>query len=158
VTDVLLPESALAEIRTQGEAAYPEECCGFLIGVSEGDNVRRVTRVRPAINRVEKERERRFVIPAEELLRAEAELGPGETSVVGFYHSHPDHPPRPSEFDREHAWPWYSYLVLAVQRGLAGAMGAFELDPESRTFQPVGLTTAPRSEADPPPRLNRVAP
>ena len=96
-------------------------------------------RIVPASNTVEVERRRRFVIRPEELRALESELGPRGELVIGFYHSHPDHPARPSQFDEEHAWPWYTYLVLGVQQGKAGALGAFELDEASRAFHEVKL-------------------
>ena len=66
--------------------------------------------------------------------------------MVGFYHSHPDHPALPSPFDEEHAWPWYSYLVLAVDHGTPGALGGFELDPDRRTFHEVRVRVLPSTE------------
>lgn len=137
---VELSERLVDEIRRHGEAAYPEECCGFLVAPDASppaQETRRIVRVASMENRVARERERRFVIPPEELRRFETSLeGTGE-SVVGFYHSHPDHPAVPSRFDEENAWPWYSYLVLSVDHGRAGELGAFELDPEERRFGPV---------------------
>ncbi|MCI4347941.1 MAG: M67 family metallopeptidase [Thermoplasmata archaeon] len=134
------------EIRRHGEATYPEECCGFLVARDAGPRARetrRIVRVASMENRLEGERERRFVIPPEELRRFERSLeGTGE-SVVGFYHSHPDHPAVPSRFDEENAWPWYSYLVLSVDHGWAGELGAFELDPEKRRFASVLWAAVP---------------
>lgn len=137
---VVLPARLVEEIRRHGEGTYPDECCGFLVardsapGSPEG---RQIVRVAPMENRVEGERSRRFVIPPEELRRFDRSLeGTGE-SLAGFYHSHPDHPAKPSLFDQENAWPWYTYLVLAVDNGRAGELGAFELDPEERRFAPV---------------------
>jgi proteasome lid subunit RPN8/RPN11 len=139
--DVLLPALAESGIRRHGEADYPEECCGFLIGRAETSAaaVREILRIVPASNTVEVERRRRFVIRPEELRALESELEPRGELVIGFYHSHPDHPARPSQFDEEHAWPWYTYLVLGVQEGRAGALGAFELDESSRAFREVQL-------------------
>jgi proteasome lid subunit RPN8/RPN11 len=145
---VLLPASLEDEIRRHGEATYPEECCGFLIAkeppaAEPGD--RRIVRVAPMENRMEGARGRRFIILPEELRQFESSLeGTGEV-LVGFYHSHPDHPAVPSLFDQEHAWPWYTYLVLAVEAGRAGELGAFELGAEDRRFSPVPWTVEHRS-------------
>jgi proteasome lid subunit RPN8/RPN11 len=137
---ILLPKSVVEEIRRHAEAAYPEECCGFLVAretPSDAGDPRRIIRVAPVDNRMEGARTRRFVIPPEELRRFEASLeGTGE-SLVGFYHSHPDHPAVPSLFDQDHAWPWYTYLVLSVEHGRAAELGAFELTAEERRFAPV---------------------
>lgn len=86
---------------------------------------------------MERARGRRFVILPEELRRFETSLERTGESLVGFYHSHPDHPAVPSLFDQEHAWPWYSYLVLSVEHGRAGEIGVFELSAEDRRFSPV---------------------
>jgi proteasome lid subunit RPN8/RPN11 len=137
---VLLPKVVIEEIRRHGEAAYPEECCGFLVAKessSPAEGPRRIVRVTPMENQMEGARTRRFVIPPDELRRFEASLdGTGE-SLVGFYHSHPDHPAVPSLFDQDHAWPWYTYLVLSVEHGRAAELGTFELSAEERRFAPV---------------------
>ena len=57
--------------------------------------------------------------------------------MLGIYHSHPDDPARPSEYDRDHAWPWYSYLILAVGRGAAGDLNAWQLRDDRTGFDPV---------------------
>lgn len=135
-----LHENLVEEIRRHAEATYPEECCGFLVGretPSEAGDGRRIDRVVPMENRMEGARRRRFVIPPDELRRFEASLEGSGDLLVGFYHSHPDHPAVPSLFDQDHAWPWYSYLVLAVDGGRAGELGAFELSAEDRRFAPV---------------------
>jgi proteasome lid subunit RPN8/RPN11 len=149
---VLIPSTLVDEIRRHGEATYPEECCGFLIARDVGpaaDEPRRIVRVTPMQNRMEEARSRRFVIPPDELKQFERSLeGTGE-SLVGFYHSHPDHPAVPSLFDQDHAWPWYTYLVLSVDHGKAGDLGAFELGAEERRFLPVHWKVESR---DPPSR------
>jgi proteasome lid subunit RPN8/RPN11 len=141
--EVRVAAAALREIRTHGERSYPEEACGLLIGPIPGakEVVRSVSEARPVPNRKPEERTHRFLIPAEDFRAAERELEGSDQAIVGFYHSHPDHPARPSAFDQDHAWPWYAYLVLAVERGRADELGAFELDAEQRAFQPRRLTS-----------------
>ena len=68
------------------------------------------------------------------LMKAEKEAASKSQLVLGFYHSHPDHPARPSEFDREHAWPFYSYVIVSIQEGQALDMTSWVLDDASRTF------------------------
>jgi proteasome lid subunit RPN8/RPN11 len=141
---VVVPSPLVDEIRRHGEATYPEECCGFLVArasASGQGDTRLLHRVARMENRMEGARDRRFVIPPQELRRFEAGLSGTGEEVVGFYHSHPDHPAVPSLFDQEHAWPWYTYLVLSVDHGRSGELSAFELDPEIRRFRPVPLTT-----------------
>lgn len=139
---VELPPAILEVITHHAREAYPEECCGFLIaGPDSADPVgtRSIVEADPAPNEFQGERRRRFLVRPEELRAAEMRLDGTGRGVVGFYHSHPDHPPRPSRFDQEHAWPWYSYLVVNVTDREVGKPHAFELDPESSEFREVPL-------------------
>ncbi|MFZ0699745.1 MAG: M67 family metallopeptidase [Thermoplasmata archaeon] len=133
-----LAPGLLDEIARHGEETYPDECCGFLVGTAT-DEDRQITRVERAANEFEGERRRRFVIRPEELQGIEDRLEGTSLFVLGFYHSHPDHPARPSAFDQDHAWPWYVYLVQNIERGRAGEIGAFELDGEAREFRAIPL-------------------
>lgn len=139
---VTLARPLLEQMADHARSTYPEECCGFLF-TSEGaaDRPDRpVERVAPAANEHEGERRRRFVISPQELREAEASARARGEVVSGFYHSHPDHPARPSQFDQEHAWPWYCYLVLGLSAGPSPpVVNAFELDPDRGVFAPVAL-------------------
>lgn len=140
---VRLPEPLRAEIRAHARATYPDECCGFLIALPDPagpDGPRTIVAVQRAPNEFEGERRRRFVIRPEELRAAERAIESTERVVAGFYHSHPDHPARPSTFDAEHAWPWYTYVVAAVTATDVPALRAFELDAGTREFREVPLT------------------
>jgi proteasome lid subunit RPN8/RPN11 len=103
-------------IRLHGQETYPHECCGALIG---RDN--HVSEVVALPNTTEEGPRRRFLVRPSDYRLAEAratELG-GE--LLGFYHSHPDHPARPSQFDLDHAWPTFAYIIVAVKgQGVAG--------------------------------------
>jgi len=153
--EVVVPTAALAAMRESARVAYPEECCGFLLSAatdaSDPDS-RSIRGVLPATNRSDGERRRRFVILPAELRAAEDEAAGRGSVVTGFYHSHPDHPARPSVFDQEHAWPWYAYLILSSGRTAGeNSVGAFELDPERREFREVTLRIGaglPRGVAD----------
>ena len=142
---VRLSGTLLEEMKLHALEVYPEECCGFLIG-SAGESLREPDRTIVAVRRAQNEhrgeRSRRFLIAPEELRSFERSLEGTPRAVVGFYHSHPDHPARPSQFDQDHAWPWYSYLVLATTKDDVTAIGAFELDPERAVFQEVTLRGA----------------
>jgi len=112
-----ISEKQLEEIGRHGARAYPNECCGALLGVADGD-AKRVRALLALDNRRQGEAARtRFLVTADDHLWAEKEARAQGLDIVGWYHSHPDHPARPSEFDREHAWPWYSYIVVGVARG-----------------------------------------
>lgn len=149
---VVLPSSLLADMRAHGRAAYPEECCGFLIGAGpESDELadRTIVALERAGNDYDGERRRRFLIRPEELRELERRLEGTGRGVVGFYHSHPDHPARPSQFDQDHAWPWYTYVVLAVTASATPAVAAFELEPESATFHEVPLSVTEERPSSP---------
>jgi len=123
-------------IEREGCRAYPSECCGVLLGRDE-PSARRVVEVRPLANDFEADqRHRRFSITPQALLEAERESADQGLLVLGFYHSHPDHPARPSEFDREHAWPFYSYVIVSVEGGRAGEMTSWVLDEACERFGP----------------------
>src|SRR5436305_13227975 len=92
----------------------PGECCGVLIGRAS-DEVTVVERVLSVGNERQDSRHNRFLISPETVLAAQKEARALGLDVVGYYHSHPDHPARPSDFDREHAWPWVSYLIVSLQ-------------------------------------------
>jgi len=136
--EVRLRSAVLDTIQAEARASYPEEACGFLYSPavdSEGP-VRTIVSASPAPNEVDAERGRRFVISAEGLRAAELAAAGRDEAVSGFYHSHPDHPAVPSAFDTEHAWPWYTYLVVSVNRAGDCVVGAFELASEGRGFRP----------------------
>ena len=123
-----LPAALLEEIRGHGETAYPAECCGALVGRLDGET-KEVVRLAPAVNR-RTDDPHRYLIAPDDLRRLEAEVRREALEVVGYYHSHPDHPPRPSVFDTEHAWPWYSYLIVRVDHGRAADAASWVLDDE----------------------------
>ncbi len=132
---VRLPRPVLDELHAHAVAAYPEECCGFLIGRRDGD-ARLVERSRRAANVHPEPRQSRYSIDSWEVLQVEREFR-GETRLVGIYHSHVDAPARPSAFDLARAWPWYAYVIVAVVRREPGEVTAWELREEQRTFQEI---------------------
>lgn len=130
----------LEAIRRHGEETYPEECCGFLIGDKDGDtNVLRI--VHRAANEWAKEDGReskanRYLITPQQAMRAEKLAREHKLGVIGYYHSHPDHPAEPSGFDLDHScWPTDSYIIVAVERGKAAALNSFT-KPDYESFEP----------------------
>ena len=119
------------EIREHGARGYPHEVCGALLGRevdSDGQGAcREVVAVLPLENRREDSPRNRFSVTPEDVLRAERAASERSLELVGWYHTHPDHPARPSEFDREHAWPWYSYVILGVDASRPGEMTSWRL-------------------------------
>lgn len=103
----------MKRIETWVVNGYPSETCGLLIGTVEGSRTR-VEQVTEARNLKVTEADTRYLLDPDDFLKAEQEAGRLDVDVVGIWHSHPDHPPRPSTSDLEAAWPGYSYLILSV--------------------------------------------
>lgn len=128
-----LPGALAEQIRREGERAYPAECCGVLAG--RAGDVKEVTRLMPATNR-RTDDPHRYLIAPEDMRRIEAELGSSGQDVLGCYHSHPDHPAAPSAFDTEQGWPWYSYVIVRVDRGRAAELTSWVLDDDRSKMHP----------------------
>lgn len=140
---LILPAELARAIRQHAQRAYPEECCGALLGVEEGE-ARRVVDVLALENERGDGRRNRFLVGASGVVHAEREAARRRLLLLGWYHSHPDAPARPSNYDREHAWPWYSYLIVAVDRGHAGEITCWRLAADRATFacEPVQETVS----------------
>ncbi|GHV13064.1 hypothetical protein FACS189491_07310 [Spirochaetia bacterium] len=124
-----------AAIRREGERAYPNECCGVLLGALLDDNRKLIENILPIENkREEAEQYHRFEIQPEDYMRAEKTARSQGRDVLGFYHSHPDHPAKPSGFDQDHALPFYSYIIVAVEEGKAAEMTSWELTMDRTQF------------------------
>jgi len=134
------PEFA-ERIGAHGVETYPNECCGALLGREQGNGAgggtaREVLGLFPLVNRRDDSPRNRFAVTSEDVRDAEKAARKQGLDVIGWYHSHPDHPARPSEFDREHAWPWYSYIIVSVQSGVAKDMTSWRLkDDRSGYFE-----------------------
>jgi proteasome lid subunit RPN8/RPN11 len=132
-----LAENHRNEIAAHGERDYPHECCGLLLGSFGAAGVKLVAEIYPISNaREEQAKRNRFLIRPEELLRGERYAQTKGWDVVGFYHSHPDHPAVPSGYDLEHAWPVYSYIVVSVQAGAAHDLRSWEMQSDRSRFEP----------------------
>lgn len=134
--ELRVPSAGLERIRAHARETYPEECCGFLIGEDKGAT-RVVTEIRPTRNVHPGPRSSRYAIENEATRRIEAEFRVGDVRLLGFYHSHPNVPPAPSEFDRRTAWEYYVYAILAVDDGVPGEFVAWSFDWERREFETV---------------------
>ena len=136
-----LSDELAQRIRSHGEASYPHECCGALLGRGVGAE-REIVDLLPLENRNGNSPRKRFAISPEDFRRAEHIAHERSLDLVGWYHSHPDHPALPSEFDRAHAWPWYSYVIVTVAQGRAGQISAWRLDDNRTRFTPERLEIA----------------
>jgi proteasome lid subunit RPN8/RPN11 len=118
-------KSAIAD----AESAYPGECCGAILGQVVND-VSYVSQVIPLNNVHEDGVSRRFRVDSKQLLEVERLARRLGAAVVGFYHSHPDSPAKPSQYDLEHAWEAYSYLIMEVNSGKVSGYRSWTLDTE----------------------------
>jgi proteasome lid subunit RPN8/RPN11 len=118
-----LPAAALEVIRGHGTETYPDECCGALLGPRQGELVEAFA----LPNETSGERRRRFLIGPEEYRAAERRAAEIGQELLGFYHSHPDHPAVPSAFDLEHAWPNLSYIIVSVKNGRPDELRSWRL-------------------------------
>src|SRR3989475_4986905 len=138
-----IADEHLREIRAHGERDYPFECCGLLIGRFE-DGRKVVSETYAISNAREEEAKRnRFLIRPDELLRGEQYARAKSLEVVGFYHSHPDDRAVPSKYDLDHAWPTYSYVVVAVTKGQATDLRSWEMEPDRSRFNEEEITPSP---------------
>ena len=132
---IQLSENHRREVTAHGERDYPYECCGLLLGSLGDDGRNLITEIYPISNaREEQAKRNRFLIRPEELMRGERHAEKTGVEVVGFYHSHPDHPAVPSQYDLDHAWPVYSYIVLAVESGSARDLRSWKMQPDRSRF------------------------
>ena len=132
---LVLPPALRRQIEAEGSAAYPNECCGILVG-RDVDGRRLVEQLVEGRNVFEADEQyHRFSIDPRQQMKAEREAEAEGKVVLGFYHSHPDHPARPSEYDREHAWPFYSYVIVAIAKGQPADMTSWVLDGDTSQFE-----------------------
>jgi proteasome lid subunit RPN8/RPN11 len=134
------------EIAAHGERDYPHECCGLLLGAFSPGSLKTIAAVYPISNaREEAAKRNRFLITPEEFREGEQYAEKNGLDIVGFYHSHPDHPAVPSGYDLEHAWPLYSYIVVAVRAGVAGELRSWEMEPDRSKFteEEISMSVSP---------------
>jgi proteasome lid subunit RPN8/RPN11 len=131
---ITIGEKQLTEIREHGVRDYPYECCGLLLG-SFAATGKIVSETYPISNaREESAKRNRFLITPEELLKGESYARTNDLEVVGFYHSHPDSPAVPSQYDLEHAWPTYSYIIVSTKADSANDLFSWEQEPDRSRF------------------------
>lgn len=129
---------ALDDIRTHGEQTYPHECCGALFGRADAAHVLQVLALP---NSTEEGPRRRFLIRPQDYMASERQARDQGLDLLGFYHSHPDHPARPSETDLARAWPNLHYIILSVLEGKADVMRSWALEADRSAFSEVGIHT-----------------
>ena len=136
------------KIREHGAEMYPHECCGALLGrdteVADRRVYREIHALHPLVNRRDDSPQNRFSVTSADVREAEKDARERGLEVVGWYHSHPDHPARPSQYDRDHAWPWYSYIIVSVANKIPEEMTSWRLADDRTDFEceEIGLQQA----------------
>ena len=124
----------LQEIHAHGEAAYPDEGAGLLLGRLQGD-LKQVTDILRLENvREDTARHNRFLLTPQDYVYGEQEAAGRGLDVLGVFHSHPDHPNQPSEYDRQWAMPWFSYIITSVNAGKAAGSRSWLLEEDRSAF------------------------
>jgi proteasome lid subunit RPN8/RPN11 len=145
------------KIRQHGAETYPHECCGALLGrdldraatdTSAPDDrtpPREILALFPLVNRRDDSPRNRFSVTSDDVRAAEKAARERGLDVVGWYHSHPDHPAEPSQYDRDHAWPWYSYIIVSVANGAPQHMTSWRLADDRAGFAPEDIEVRQRT-------------
>ena len=147
MTRLIVNATIDAEIRRHGEETYPHECCGALIG---RDDMVSSTFALP--NTTEEGPRRRFLVRPDDYRTAEERARELGAELLGFYHSHPDHPARPSQYDLDHAWPSFAYVIVSIRAGAPEDLTSWRLREDRSDFDQEHLTYAehnPHSDATP---------
>ncbi|MCA1650318.1 MAG: M67 family metallopeptidase [Acidobacteria bacterium] len=139
-----VPGDVAAAIRRHAADAYPDECCGALVGQPSG----LVAEAFALSNTTAGERRRRFLIGPDAYRAAEARAAETRGDLLGFYHSHPDHPAAPSAFDLEHAWPNLRYLIVSVRAGRPEEARSWRLRNDRSAFEEETLVIGPHNRED----------
>ena len=137
-----IPAELMQKIEAHGVETFPYECCGALLG-RDDDGGRVVTALFALSNRRQDSPRNRFEITPEDVMLAERTAHDKKLDLIGWYHSHPNAPAQPSEFDREHAWPWYSYIIVSIRDGSAKEMTSWRLEDDRTAYDPEAIESMP---------------
>ncbi|NET01330.1 MAG: M67 family metallopeptidase [Sphaerospermopsis sp. SIO1G2] len=141
---IQLTQNHLKIIKNHAQKTYPEECCGLILG-HINNNIKKVIEIIPTENVWNTEaqtfttethsKNRRYAIAPQVMLQTQKFARDRNLNIIGIFHSHPNYPATPSEWDRIYAWPEYSYMIVTVENSKAGEINSFSLD-ENHQFQP----------------------
>jgi proteasome lid subunit RPN8/RPN11 len=140
----MLDGAAIDAIRQHAATAYPQECCGAIVGRADGPS-RLVTAAWPLANTSEDDRRRRFTIGPADYLNVEARAHDEGLSLLGFYHSHPDAPAEPSQYDLLQAWPNVDYIIVSVVRAAPADVTCWRLRDDRAAFAREEIQWRPES-------------
>ena len=133
---IAVPDAVGSAIRRHGASTFPHECCGAMLG-RDGT----VQAVYPLPNTTEEGPRRRFLVRPDDYRLAEEEARARSLDLLGFYHSHPDHPAVPSQYDLDHAWPSFSYVIVSVMAGVAADLRSWRLRDDRSQFDEEPVVT-----------------
>jgi len=128
-----ISKEALKLMLEHAEEAYPNECCGFFYGTEAGEK-RKIEEANKVTNSKEGDQRRRFEVSPLDYMQAEMYAEKSGKTLLGVYHSHPDHPAKPSVHDLKQAIPFFSYIIISVQKGEAADITSWQLD-ENKEFE-----------------------
>ena len=135
---LVLPTGVRERISAHAREGYPHEVCGLLLGkmhgVAPGDRREVATSMRARNLNSERPHDR-YLMDPKDVNAADQTAREQGLEIVGFYHSHPDHPARPSQYDLDHAWPTFAYVIVAVAAGAAAEMTVWYLKEDRTTFE-----------------------
>ena len=130
---IRITAALIREVYVHAEASYPHECCGLLIGATDGQT--RVARAFRKCRNLNTERAHdRYEMDPLCMLQAQREFESSPWDIVGIYHSHPDHPSRPSQTDTDRAWPDWSYMIVSVEKGTVASAQSWVLNEGEKRF------------------------
>ncbi len=134
---IILSKTLLSKIQTHAKTDYPYECCGAMLGHIE-DEKKTITQIISLTNHWDdtsnETKHRRFQVSADDYQSIESKAAELGLQVCGFYHSHPDHPPIPSDTDLAYAWPFFSYPIISVEEGVPKQLKSYTLDMDTQVF------------------------
>ena len=145
----LLDSGVSTAIRRHGEETFPHECCGALIGRDD-----RIAAAVALPNTTEEGPRRRFLVRPSDYRLAEQKASELGGELLGFYHSHPDHPAKPSQFDLDHAWPNFAYVIVSVMSAVARDMTVWYLQEDRSRFDEGTLNGDEDSDSHPAPAVH----
>ncbi len=132
---IYLTKEHIREIEAHGERTFPHECGGMIIGHFSKDGQKSVVELLPMENAMDaSEQHNRVLILPKDVLRAERYARSQKLDVIGYYHSHPDHPAIPSQFDLDHALPVWTYIIVSVENGKAVDIRTWEMENDRSKF------------------------
>ncbi|MCJ7824571.1 MAG: M67 family metallopeptidase, partial [Anaerolineales bacterium] len=134
-----LPSNLLQRIEQHGEHSYPDEGAGVLLGHTHQDSVKIEDVIALENNFEADQRRRRYQIDARAMMQVEIAADDRQLEIVGIFHSHPDHPARPSDYDLEHSLPWFAYIITSIEAGRAGSSRAWRLLDDRSQFEEIQI-------------------